>query len=704
MAEATRLQQVHLVAEWLSAGEDVDAQDRQGNTALHWSCLLGLHSLTSLLLAHDARTDIPNQNGSFAVHAAVNGKNIRAMKMLSGDKSKHTSKQVFLLRDRKGYTPFILAAECNDVYTMEWLYLQGVGLDQRGYRGETALQLVSQLGHTRALQWLISHKASVFECDNDGRTAFHHACIEGCHEAIKMLTDAGAQSIQSVDDHGDGALSLAWKHGQRCLASWLICANALQAFGDALSFRSAMRSILSRSAWTTVFWSLLLLNFATFVLMTPPKMQALQWFALLGCGVLLWFHLALSDPGFVGPRMAVRETARQDPEAQKLGQLNQKPLDEQVAELKLQWEASGADGTRLSGAAFEAPLSGSLAEPSTSRSSRSFRRLEENEEHADQEVGPEEEVAITQTAHFERHGLKLARAQQLCWVLREKLEAARARKGGAASPEGRELRALRELSEKMRRAALKLIEEAGPCRFREMSARSGEYAHLAMEGDFRTLCVICRRVRSLRSFHCKLCGCCVQRMDHHCPWVDRCIGLQNQRSFYVFLLVLAAVFILFIQLSLTFLEQASFSTAAVVVMIVILCDVPAMMFVFALILRQSVYMLVNVTTYEILVCPPHVCQRFPRRSSSLWYLQDCSLQGCLRNIVSYWTMDMSRDFLDFEDSSDVNTKDRPPSCCGFRAGYQYQRDEDLDCQDPNEGITQKLNSRTVVLPSRSLSL
>eukprot|EP00913_Durusdinium_trenchii_P023492 g22070.t1 len=206
-----------------------------------------------------------------------------------------------------------------------------------------------------------------------------------------------------------------------------------------------------------------------------------------------------------------------------------------VAELKLQWEASGADGTRLSGAAFEAPLSGSLAEPSTML-------------HRSQQL--EEEVAITQTAHFERHGLKLARAQQLCWVLREKLEAARARKGGAASPEGRELRALRELSEKMRRAALKLIEEAGPCRFREMSARSGDRQYLC-----RTLCVICRRVRSLRSFHCKLCGCCVQRMDHHCPWVDRCIGLQNQRSFYVFLLVLAAVFILFIQLSLTFLEQ-----------------------------------------------------------------------------------------------------------------------------------------------------
>ena len=62
--------------------------------------------------------------------------------------------------------------------------------------------------------------------------------------------------------------------------------------------------------------------------------------------------------------------------------------------------------------------------------------------------------------------------------------------------------------------------------------------------------------------------------------------------------------------------------------LVLLCDLPAMLFVLALILRQTaratrehaserpeVYMLVNVTTYEVLVCPPHVCSRFPRRLS-----------------------------------------------------------------------------------------
>ena len=89
-------------------------QDQQGNTALHWSCLLGLQSLTSLLLAHEARTDIRNEKGSYAVHAAVSGRNVPAMKLLSGEKSSQTSRRLLLLRDAKDLTAFLAAAEIND--------------------------------------------------------------------------------------------------------------------------------------------------------------------------------------------------------------------------------------------------------------------------------------------------------------------------------------------------------------------------------------------------------------------------------------------------------------------------------------------------------------------------------------------------------------------------------------------------------------
>ena len=37
----------------------------------------------------------------------------------------------------------------------------------------------------------------------------------------------------------------------------------------------------------------------------------------------------------------------------------------------------------------------------------------------------------------------------------------------------------------------------------------------------------------LRPHHCSRCGCCVLRMDHHCFWMDTCVG---QRNYFFFLL------------------------------------------------------------------------------------------------------------------------------------------------------------------------
>lgn len=37
-----------------------------------------------------------------------------------------------------------------------------------------------------------------------------------------------------------------------------------------------------------------------------------------------------------------------------------------------------------------------------------------------------------------------------------------------------------------------------------------------------------------RSHHCSLCRKCVLGMDHHCPWMNNCIGLKNQKAFLLF--------------------------------------------------------------------------------------------------------------------------------------------------------------------------
>ena len=53
-------------------------------------------------------------------------------------------------------------------------------------------------------------------------------------------------------------------------------------------------------------------------------------------------------------------------------------------------------------------------------------------------------------------------------------------------------------------------------------------------------CSACHLEMPLRCKHCKDCDQCVATHDHHCPWVNNCIGELNVRQFYIYIFMQAA--------------------------------------------------------------------------------------------------------------------------------------------------------------------
>ncbi|KAF4715185.1 hypothetical protein FOZ63_005814, partial [Perkinsus olseni] len=536
----------------------IQQRDADGNTALHWALWHGNHEIVREILTNPmtfALIEEPNVYGETPMMWAAKACNTVGAAMMveamtPASRGRDSAVQALLnTHDLDGFTLLIVCAQFDNVAMMEWLWLTGgLFIDERDNLGRTALHWAAYKGHRKSVQWLLSRGASLTERDEEGITPLHLASMQGHTMVIDTLIDVGGvYLLDEAADNGDSPIISTRRNGFQwiylCMQKARLC-NAL--FG---------RPYLSHNDYANVFVIAFILDFTFFAFLLWPWLSNDPWDALwlhiealcLVLTITLWAVTCYSDPGW----------------------LAEYPLPSQ-ADACREFVGVPSGWTRIPSSidceeALISAAPGSNAEDSRATLECKQRAIYSRASSANCRL---------------RNGTEF-RDRAFDNSCDEDPDA-------AAGLPGRLIKS-------------KLAD------FRIGEVSESYYSSLC-EGSFKQVCVICRVVHTLRSRHCKECRRCVDRLDHHCPWIDNCVGIRNQRSFYLFLLVLLAGLVIVYYLVFRFVSTVTVQATPtskldvdVVTSAVLLFAAANLLwagFVTTLLIRQTCFMLLNLTTAE----------------------------------------------------------------------------------------------------------
>lgn len=194
-----------VVAWFIQAGADADAQDVHGCTAFHVAAAQGRAKILKLLAPKTSARlqNSPDIDGRLPLHLAVIKNHFRAVRALAANPVVDLN-----CRDKLSGSPLHVAAALGYARIFRLLFYNPmVNVHATEDDGTNVVHLAAAYGRMATLQFLV--ESGQFDLDaksHEGATALHLACIKGDLDIARFLF---ARTTHSTDSDGDTELHLA---------------------------------------------------------------------------------------------------------------------------------------------------------------------------------------------------------------------------------------------------------------------------------------------------------------------------------------------------------------------------------------------------------------------------------------------------------------------------------------------------------------
>ncbi|XP_068592214.1 inversin [Cebidichthys violaceus] len=201
-----------LLLKHIGPGE-VDTQDKNKQTALHWSAFYNRPEHVRLLIKHDSNIGIPDSEGKIPLHWAAHSQEPSATQTVRCILEAAPTESLLNWQDYEGRTPLHFAvADGNEAVVEVLTSYEGCNVTAYDNLFRTPLHWAALLGHARIVHLLLERNTSgTIPSDSQGATPLHYGAQSNNAQTVGVFL-----SHPSVKDEPDleGRTAFMWAAGK----------------------------------------------------------------------------------------------------------------------------------------------------------------------------------------------------------------------------------------------------------------------------------------------------------------------------------------------------------------------------------------------------------------------------------------------------------------------------------------------------------